>query len=245
VNPLRGIVADLVERRLWPVAVVLVAALIAGPTLLLTSAPKPPAAPLGAESQPAPALAAPALSLSTPPSGPVEGTLKNPFLQQHVPKPTSTSTTVSPVTLSTLSSGTSSSGSSSSGTSSSSSSGSSRSSGSSSSGSATPAQPGVRIAVRFGRVGGTRATHHIGETTALPSRYFAVLVFLTLGKDGKTASFLISSDAQAQGDGRCEPNASICSTLLLKPGQTETFDVLEPGGDVQYRLDYLSVVSSG
>jgi hypothetical protein len=69
VNPLRTIVRDLVERRLWPVAALMVALVIAVPVLFLRPAPSAldgsatPAAPTAA---PAPAAAATTTATTTP-----------------------------------------------------------------------------------------------------------------------------------------------------------------------------------
>ena len=78
-------------------------------------------------------------------------------------------------------------------------------------------------------------------STPLPSPTNPLLVYLGQDKTGKVGGFLVSSDAQPQGDGRCEPDKSICSTLYMKAGDTEFFDVTGPGGTVQYELEVLKV----
>src|SRR5439155_1106701 len=60
VTPLRGIVRDLVERRLWPLAALLVLGLVAVPVLLLRPAPaalEQTAAPVASAAPAAPAAA--------------------------------------------------------------------------------------------------------------------------------------------------------------------------------------------
>jgi hypothetical protein len=80
--------------------------------------------------------------------------------------------------------------------------------------------------------------------TPLPTGDNPLIVFVKLGGDGRTAEFLVSADAQPQGDGRCKPNKAICAELFLKPGETEFFDVVGPSGTVQYVLDVIKVVKS-
>jgi hypothetical protein len=56
--------------------------------------------------------------------------------------------------------------------------------------------------------------------------------------DGKTALFLVSSDAVATGDGKCLPTPQNCERVEMRAGQTEFFDVTTPEGEtVQYQLD--------
>ncbi len=68
-------------------------------------------------------------------------------------------------------------------------------------------------------------------------------MFLGVLQDGKTAVFLVSSDAKAQGDGRCKPSGKTCQTVQLKAGQTEFFDLKTSAGTVQYELDLIRVRS--
>ncbi|MDX6661832.1 MAG: hypothetical protein QOJ55_2654, partial [Solirubrobacteraceae bacterium] len=71
-----------------------------------------------------------------------------------------------------------------------------------------------------------------------------VLVFLGVQKDGKTAAFLVSSDAAPQGDGNCSPSRSVCATLTVRAGDTVFIDVAASAGNVQYELDVKQVASS-
>src|SRR5690242_12377234 len=98
---LRNVLRDLVEKRLWPVAIALVAALVAVPIVLGGSsdagapAADVAAAPAGAADQPA--AGAEAVSLATPAEGPVDrpGKTRDPFVQHHLPKVKSLDATVS------------------------------------------------------------------------------------------------------------------------------------------------------
>ena len=225
----RNLFSDLVDRRLWPVAVVLVAAAIAIPVLLLKPAAKtPPPRPV-ADS--APALGSPAVNLTSPGGGPVVGGVKNPFRQQYLPKaPSSSSASASklgPSSSSSSSGGTSgTSGTSTGGTGGGSGGGGShRSSGSTQS-------SGSVLQVRFGLADRSRKTYQVTAGSPLPTPTNPLLVYLGQDRTGKVGSFLVSSDAQPQGDGRCSPDRSICSTLYMKVGDTEFFDVTGPAGTV-------------
>jgi VCBS repeat-containing protein len=44
------------------------------------------------------------------------------------------------------------------------------------------------------------------------------------------ASFLVSADVTADGDGTCAPSATECDTLTLGTGQSETFTLTLQGG---------------
>lgn len=87
---------QLVRRRLWPVALLLLGALVAVPVLLAKSpAPAPPPAPVADAGSPADGLAEPVVSLaSTDPAANgrrhLVGARKNPFKPAPVPKPKKT-----------------------------------------------------------------------------------------------------------------------------------------------------------
>jgi hypothetical protein len=238
---IRNIFADLVDRRLWPVAVVLVAALVAVPVLLVkkpTSHSGAPSAQHGVAGTSAPALGAQAVDLAHPAGGPVVGSTKNPFLQQHLPKATS-ATSGSSGALGPAKPG---SGGGAGGTQPGSGATPATPGGGSTTGSggSRHTAPGATLEVRFGLAQGRRTKHEVSPGSPLPSPTNPLLVYLGQSKDGK-AAFLVSSDAQPQGDGQCKPDKSICSTLYLKQGGTEFFDVTGPTGTVQYELEVLHV----
>ena len=82
----RDLWADLVDKRLWPVAVVLVLALVAIPTLLREPAASPVPAPAPvADTGPAHMVSDPSAIAAARPRGAVVGEAKNPFDQKHVP----------------------------------------------------------------------------------------------------------------------------------------------------------------
>jgi hypothetical protein len=82
ITPLRAILADLRERRLWPVAAVLLIAIIAAPLLLSRGAKPAPVAPGASTKQLAPPTGLPVLDTGTSsPSGPLTGPSRDPFTQ--------------------------------------------------------------------------------------------------------------------------------------------------------------------
>jgi hypothetical protein len=243
---LRDLFNDLVEKRLWPLALLLVGALVAVPLVLAKSAPSgsgssetPAAAVAATPAAGAPVPGEPVVSLAQgePPSAPLRGHAKDPFHQQHVQAPTTTaSTTVATTTSGTTTSGTTPSG--------------GGGGGSSTSGGGTTAptpQPTkyaiVHLTVRFGNAAGTLRTYHdVARLTALPSASSPVAIFLGMRKDLKTAVFMLSTDVHAQGDGRCTPSRGDCEAVELKEGQTELLDVAANDGKVTHdELDLVKV----
>jgi hypothetical protein len=73
-----------------------------------------------------------------------------------------------------------------------------------------------------------------------------LLVYLGLTKDDKKAIFLVDASLEATGDGSCKPHPSSCETIHLRKGETEFFDVIDPeSGEVtaQYQLDLIDIKS--
>jgi hypothetical protein len=232
-SAVRNIWADLVDKRLWPVALVLVAAVIAVPVLLTKSAPSAPA-PTGTAAPPGPLVASPASIGSNPDGGPVGGAFKDPFRQQHVPKVSflSTVTVAGPGTAEdSAAAGGGTSGDS----------GSSGGGGGGGSGSSGAGAKVTTLKVKFGRSGTSRTTRSIAAGTPLPTGSTPYIVYVGQARSGE-AEFLVSADAQPQGDGRCTPSKAICSSLFMEPGDTEFFDVTGEKGTVQYQLDVIEVV---
>ena len=235
----RSVWADLVDKRLWPVAVALVVAAVGVPVLL-----HKPTKPVDISSAP-PAAAAAAdrvapgstVSLEQGPAAGllIGGHLHDPFHQLHVPKAVS-STAGSTATTQSTSSGTSPapSGNTTVGP---------PSGGGSSGGGQSHRSSGTKLRVSFGKAGESLQTYDLAPLTALASAGSEpALVFLGMEKDGKTAAFLVSSDVKPQGDGRCSPSSSVCATLLMKAGDTEFLDVTTGAASVQYELDVKRIV---
>lgn len=263
----RNVYADLVERRLLPLAALLALAIVAVPLVLAKAMP---AAPI-ASAAPAPYLNIPssqaAVSLLSPDGkGRLDGLkVNNPFIQRRVarrtaPKvhPASGATGAGPATAS--SGGSPSAGSSSPSTAPSSSGGPSSGASSPSPSSPSPLSPSPAaehkavkpvkhageptryrvpiLVLRFGRAGERGNRSTLDHVTSLPRGHTPVVVFVGMLTDGKTAEFLVASHVKAQGDGSCRPSRLSCRTVRIRAGQVEFFDAPGPNGTtVQYELD--------
>jgi hypothetical protein len=94
------------------------------------------------------------------------------------------------------------------------------------------------VDVRVGRTGDVRAADDVARLSPLPSAEDPFLVFLGVAEDGESATFLLSSDAVPTGMGTCEPSAERCERIRMRAGDTEYFDVTTPEGEVvQYELE--------
>lgn len=267
-NTLKDIWADLVDKRLWPVALVLVGALVAVPLLLSKPAPDTVAAPApqasasaNAPVPPVPGGGAPVSDVSgTTYAGPVNGSAKDPFLPR-TPAGGGGDLTLGPSmsgavgTIASAGSGSSGTGSSSGSGSSGSGSTGSGSSGSGSSGSGSPGSgtatapgqiPGVRpdvvASLQFGLLGGQPRARRVAELTPLPSPTSPAVVYLGQTLRGESA-FLVSAEVTPRGQGRCTPSRRVCSTLYLKPGQVEYLTAQTTAGrQIRYRLKFIERV---
>lgn len=244
----RALLRDLVERRLWPVAVLLVAVAIALPMYLGRSSDESGTdgsqpvvtAPTGSKAS----KAAVALD-ETPADGDSRGDTRNPFKQQHVPKvakPETGAEVPAPGAGGTPhASGSGSSG------------GASPSGGGDTGGSDTPKaadtdkpDPNVsHVTLRFGKTDAELKTlKDVARLSPLPSINDPFFVFTGVLEDGKTAVFLLSSEVTATGDGKCKPRAASCETIEIEEGGTEFFDLTVDGKPVQYQLDVVRVSRS-
>jgi hypothetical protein len=245
---IRNLGDSLVERRLWPVALLLVAALVAVPVALSSNAPtvRVRGEVSAAALTPEPVLAPPnANVVAAIGSGRGLTALarRNPFMQRTVKVSHTTTTSSTPPA------------SSSSSTSSPSSTSTSTTPGTGGSGSTTtspgpaitsPAPPKTYVTVSvdlsFGRIGHSVRHRHLARLSALPSAAHPVVIYLGVVSHAKTAVFLISSDVHAEGDGRCFPSTRSCQTVHVPLGGTEFFDVFSASGSSrQYELDLTTV----
>ncbi|MGZ4239707.1 MAG: hypothetical protein ACXVWT_27110, partial [Solirubrobacteraceae bacterium] len=176
------------------------------------------------------------------------GAVHNPFKQLHMPKSTAKPTaTPAPSTTTTPSSGGSVPPVSSGG-----------SGGSGGTGTTTPTTPTTpkppgdpldtyHLTLRFGHAdAATLKTYpDVARLSPLPTADNPFFVYTGVLKDGKTAVFLLSSDAKATGDGHCRPSADSCQTIEVKEGDTEFFDLTVGGQAIQYQLDVVRVFKKG
>lgn len=243
----RDLWSELVERRLWPVALLLVVALVAVPVVL---AKKPAAGETaGTTVAPPAAAAARAADLRTagdpvvsvvPGAGadaPLRGHAKNPFKQQHIPARAAveggtpaTGTTPAPTDTGGGGTGTGSGGS-------------SGGAGGGDRGQAPQTYVYAAIDVRFGRAGlPLRTIHDVPRLTPLPSAAQPIVIFMGMRADHETAVFMVSTDVHAQGEGVCVPSKKLCEAIELRRDQIALLDWAEPDGSVtQYELDLAGV----
>jgi hypothetical protein len=103
---------------------------------------------------------------------------------------------------------------------------------------------GYRTDLRFGPAGRDKPIEDLLRLRALEGAAGPLLVYLGVREDRKTAVFLLTSTAEHAGDGRCQPSATACQMIELSRGESEFFDV--PTGEAgveQYEL-YVERVSS-
>jgi len=240
----------LVRRRLWPVALLLLAALVAVP-LLLAEQPEP-AAPPAAEV--APPTTGPGDSIVTLASVEdrskrrrVLGKRKDPFEPRPARRPrvrraarvtaearaaeakeTTTSsagtaggaTTVTPPTLPSVPT---------------------------TRAEETPAEPRRArhtLTVRFGDAASAELTKlDVPLLSPLPDEEEPLLAYVRVEDKGKTAVFLVDAGVELEGDGKCLPDPAACEELHLREGETEFLDVKDEAGEVvqQYQLDLVAI----
>jgi hypothetical protein len=252
---------QLVQRRLWPIALVLVGALVAVP-LTLAKPPAPAVAPAPAAPRPAADASGPggaALVALADDAAPRErrrvlGARKNPFAGQPLPRPrrtrqrtrrpgaASTTTATRPAGAA----GTKEVGSGATG-------GLPASPAPSAPAPApttkapAPTYPRDSLTVRFGDAdaSGSPPDATLRRLDPLPDADAPLLVYLGLSQDGRSAIFLVDASASVEGDGRCDPTPTSCETLALRAGETEFLDVKnadDPNAAAQhFELDVVAI----
>jgi hypothetical protein len=246
VSFVRNLLADLVAKRLWPVALVLACALVAVPVLLARGVDSgdPPIVPVAGNDGAGKSLVTPAADVPRVGANP---TGRNPFRQRTAATPSQTAG----------------------GDDKSSTGGTSADDGVGTgpdvsgglpaledvdvipvdgTGDDTGAIPkpdareSYRVDLRFGKDGKLTARDDVARLSPLPSAADPFFVFMGVLADGKTALFLVSSDAESTGDGTCKPSPTDCQRVEMQAGETEFFDVTTPDGAVvQYQLDLVRV----
>ena len=240
---LRNIWADLVEKRLWPIAVVLAAGLLAVPLVLAKGGDDPAKLP-AAGAAIAASSGADETEIVTLDVAPKvrrhDGHGRDPFVQ---PK------TADPDKVEALSSSTTTDGG-----------GDTGGGGGGDSTSTDPAPapttktksskpkssgPTYTVDLRFGQADSMKTLRDVDRLTPLPSASSPFFVYLGAKSGGKTLVFLVSSDAKATGDGTCKPSKSNCETIELQVGDTEFFDLTTTDGVQQYQMDIVKIEKSG
>jgi hypothetical protein len=247
---------DLRAKRLWPVAALLVAALVAVPVMLKKNSSSPPAPtpPAASASSAGDDSKAVVVADTGSANGSTLGVFnkKDPFkpdkavLSAAHPKPTPTPKSSSqPATAG----GSAPSGSNGSG------SGSGSGSGNGGGGAPVTSQPtkpqapkgpfAYTVDVKFGKRGETRVHHDVQKLDVLPNQNNPLLVFLGVNTAGDTAVFLTDTSLKAAGEGTCKPNGDTCSFLYLKLDKNSNSEdlsqVTTDGSGTEYTLTLLAI----
>jgi hypothetical protein len=250
---------QLVQRRLWPVAVLLIAALAAVPLFLAQEpetapAPAPAATPADASTELATdPIVAMATASDRAKRRKVLGTAKNPFVEpaklggsaqdgpQTAPEPTTPgSGGAGSETPATIGGG-----------------GGTASPAPSSPSPSSPTAPAEpprpdrpepdrdSLTIRFGDASGDSLERmNVKRLEALPLLVEEPLVvYLGVGDGGDSAVFLLDASVRGEGDGECMPDPSTCETIHLREGETEFFDVLGEDGEptAQFQLELVEI----
>jgi hypothetical protein len=243
---LESAVQDLREKRLWPLAVLLLLALVAIPALLIRPAKQPGPVSEAPAKQKLPALTAISDAASAG-EGSGLGVFRkaDPFLPPKaiVAATRADSSTAGATTAASPQAGASSASSGSSTSSSpSSASGSGSGGGSSGGGSSAPTSGGGQSGggshtgggtktvnytyvadVTFTKDGHTRHIHAMTRLSMLPSESSPLLLFLGVDSSADNAVFLVDATLDASGEGHCSPSKKRCGVLSLGPGSVERF----------------------
>jgi hypothetical protein len=256
VNPLRSLWEELVERRLWPILIVLVVALVAIPVVLSKpakeAAPLPPAPAATGTGSPAHAFQ-PAVSSEGLKSSQIRKSIrsfkrKNPFVSPSLPR-SSAGSSAGTATVTgggaATPTGSTDPGALTAGGGSPVTGGTDQSGGSvGGSGGGTSAETfyyHYTVDVKFGKTGNTDQKT-LTEFRALPSSDNPVLVFMGVKNDGETAVFLITANASTVGEGTCSPSDTECTFLYLQKDDKQTIEAVDSdGGITTYSLELLSV----
>ena len=245
----------MVERRLWPVALLLLAGLVAVP-LLLTADPEPVPPVAAAPAEEAAELAAqPLVAVASAAERErarrVLGARKDPFKPTNQPKRRKARAGESAGDKSSAKAAS---------TSRTGSSDSSSAPGSGAGGAyvapaplpaatapgtaeKSPARPAGSLRVRWGTAGDEELEAlHVERLDPLPTSDEPLLVYLGLTRDGRSAVFMLDAGVTVVGDGRCRPDPADCQTIELERGETAFLEVAgDDGAKTQYQLDLVKI----
>lgn len=240
---LRNIWADLVEKRLWPVAVVLAAGLLAVPLVLAKSGDDP--AKLPASGAVIAASSGPddteIVTLDVAPKvHRHDGRGRDPFVQ-----PKSSAPKKAQALDSSTDTGSGAGGAGGGGGAASTDPAPAPTDKKQSSSKPKSTGPSYTVDLRFGQADSMKTLKDVTRLTPLPSASSPFFVYLGAKGGGKTLVFLVSSDAKATGDGTCKPSKSNCETIELQAGDTEFFDLTTADGVQQFQMDIVKIEKSG
>jgi hypothetical protein len=245
---LERILSDLRDKRLWPLALVLLAALVAVPVLLSKGGSgTPPVAQAPAATQAAAPAGLPVVSSSSAPSGgKLKGSSRDPFHQLVSGAASGVASAVNATagtTVNTGSTGTSTTPSSGASSNSASNTGTSTSTSTTTTtttiptGTPKPAPSGlkdtqsyaVKLAITNG-AGGVDTIDPLERLSVLPSKQQPMLVELGVLKGGARVLFAVQPGALVRGAGTCIPGPVDCELLSLPQDQTVTLGTESASG---------------
>ncbi len=92
----------------------------------------------------------------------------------------------------------------------------------------TPTTPKTKkytyvVDLSFGQAGSIQRYHGFGRLGMLPNQNAPLLVYLGVDGTGTQAAFLVDSTLTADGEGTCKPSAVNCGVVYLQSGERETF----------------------
>ncbi|MEJ7893105.1 MAG: hypothetical protein WKF94_10735 [Solirubrobacteraceae bacterium] len=94
------------------------------------------------------------------------------------------------------------------------------------------------VQVRFGDIAtGELKTRNVKRLTSLPGGTNPAVLYLGLSENKQSAVFLVEAGVEVVGDGRCDPSPDSCETLVLEPGET----VFLTRGERQFELDLVEI----
>lgn len=106
-----------------------------------------------------------------------------------------------------------------------------------------PTAPAGSVRIRFGTTEGDPTPAIIERLSVLPDEENPVVVYRGTEKNGKVAVFELTGVVQSQGDAECLPSPEDCQTIKLRAGETQFITVSETGEttDAQYQLDVVKI----
>jgi hypothetical protein len=250
-NVITDTLRQLVQRKLWPVAVLLVTAMVAVPVVLAKEPAVAPAAPAAKAQEGLPATFVSAVDeAATEGTEPhrVLGEAKDPFEPAPLPKAKKTKKKAKQASTAAKAESTPAPKSSSGGTSADAPGATAPPVSPAPGATPAPTSPLYSIKVRFGTVeeaGGELKATTVERLSVLPDAEKPVLVYRGVADGGKVAVFELTGAVVADGDGTCAPTPVDCQYLKLRAGETEFITVTETGAetDAQYQLDLVKINS--
>ena len=106
-----------------------------------------------------------------------------------------------------------------------------------------PSHPAGSLSVRWGEAGDERLEElDVERLDPLPTADEPLLVYLGLTDDGQSAVFMLDAGVTVEGDGRCRPKPEDCQSVELTAGETEFIEVVDAkGAKTQFQLDVVKI----